>query len=99
MLRIKIKDQNLREKHKILDLKRFVLKTIFKNDSFVRLVRWNAFLKLKTVSRFSNRVGAVNLCVESVTKKRLNNLTKLSRHIFLKHLKSGAITNILKSCW
>lgn len=99
MLKIKIKNQNLRKKHKILDLKRFILKTIFKNDTLASLVRWNAFLKLKIVSKISNRVGAVNICVESVTKKRLNNLTKLSRHIFLKHLKSGVITNITKSSW
>lgn len=99
MLKIKAKNQKLRKKHAAFDIECFVFKAIFKNTNFSILIRWNAFLKLKTVSKVSNKTGAVNICVESITKKRFNNLTKLSRHIFLKHLRSGVITNVVKSSW
>ena len=99
MLKIKVKNQKLRKKHRTFDIDCFVYKAIFKNNNFPVLIRWIAFLKLKTVSKVSNKTGAVNICVESITKKRLNNLTKLSRHIFLKHLRSGVITNVVRSSW
>lgn len=91
------KDKKLRLNIKKIEKKHFVLKSIFNNFNFFVLIRWNAFLKLKSLSKNNSRVSISPKCLYSVNKKRFNKLTNFSRHIFLKLIRSGEITGFKKS--
>lgn len=93
------RDKNIRRRYKIKEIKSFVLKAIMKNINFFILIRWNAFLKLKDLSKNSSKVSTVNFCLHSLNKKRLCRLTKFSRHIFLKTARSGVINGLVKATW
>jgi len=93
------KDKKLRISIKQVEKKIFILKSIFKNFNFFILIRWNAFLKLKTLSKKSSSVALSPRCLFSVNKKRFNKLTPFSRHVFLKLIRSGQISSIQKSSW
>jgi hypothetical protein len=82
------KDKKLRKRIKTIEKKHFILKSIFKNFNFFTLVRWNAFLKLKTLSKKTS-ITLSNRCLYSINKKRFNKLTFFSRHVFLKLIRSG----------
>jgi ribosomal protein S14 len=93
------KDKKLRIRIKQLEKKQFILKSIFKNFNFFVLVRWNAFLKLKTLVKKTSIISLSNRCLYSINKKRFNKLTFFSRHVFLKLIRSGKISNIQKTSW
>jgi ribosomal protein S14 len=93
------KDLKLRENISINEVKHFILKSIFKNFNFFILIRWNAFLKLKKLTKNASKISTINRCLTSVNKKRFNKLTSFSRHIFLKTIRSGFINGIKKSSW
>lgn len=93
------KDKKLRSRIKQSEKKNFIFKSIFKNFNFFVLIRWNAFLKLKTLSKNSSFVSLSPRCLASVNKKRFNKLTPFSRHIFLKLIRSGQISSVQKSSW
>ena len=93
------RDKKLRLKIKTIEKQHFILKSIFKNFNFFILIRWNAFLKLNTLTANSSQVSIAPRCLHSINKKRFNKLTTFSRHIFLKLIRSGRITGIRKSSW
>jgi ribosomal protein S14 len=93
------KDKNLRLKVMEVEDKYFILKSIIKNFNFFILVRWNAFLKLKALTKSTSRISIVNRCLFSYNKKRFNKLTGFSRHVFLKKIRSGEISGFKKSSW
>ena len=93
------KDKKLRLRIKNAETKNFILKAIFKNFNFFILIRWNAFLKLKTLSKRSSSVSLSARCIYTINKKRLNKLTPFSRHVFLKLIRSGQISSIQKASW
>jgi ribosomal protein S14 len=93
------KDKKLRQHILINEKKHFILKSIIKNFNFFTLIRWNAFLKLKTLTKSSSKVSTVNRCLYSINKKRFNKLTGFSRHVFLKAIRSGSIIGIKKASW
>ena len=93
------KDKKLRYQIKLIENRHFILKSIFKNFNFFALVRWNAFLKLKFLTKNNSKVSITNRCLKSINKKRLNKLTTFSRYIFLKLIRSGLITGIQKASW
>lgn len=99
MKKLLAKDKSLRCNIKSKEIEKLILKSIFQNSTFFRLIRWNAFLKLKTLSKTSSKVSVINRCVSSINKKRLNKFTTYSRHIFLKLARSGSISGIRKSSW
>ena len=78
---------------------RIVLKSIFKNFNFFILIRWNAFLKLNTLSKNNSNVSLSTRCLYSINKKRFNKVTPFSRHVFLKLIRSGQISNVQKASW
>jgi ribosomal protein S14 len=84
---------------KLIENQHFILKSIFKNFNFFTLVRWNAFLKLKLLTKNNSKVAITNRCLKGVNKKRFNKLTTFSRHIFLKLIRSGSITGMRKASW
>ena len=99
MKKLIIKDKILRHKIKSIENKHFILKSILKNFNFFILIRWNAFLKLKEISKENSSVSILPRCLYSINKKRFNRLTPFSRHIFLKLIRSGQISNIQKASW
>lgn len=93
------KDKKLRIRIKQFEKKNFILKSIFKNFNFFLLIRWNAFLKLKNLSKNTSFVSLSPRCLASINKKRFNKLTPFSRHVFLKLIRSGQISSVRKSSW
>ena len=99
MKKILVKDKKLRLKIKNSEMQQFVLKSIFKNFNYFKLLRWKAFLELKNISKKSSKTSLSNRCVYTINKKRLNYTTSFSRHVFLKLIRSGKISGMRKSCW
>jgi ribosomal protein S14 len=93
------RDKNLRLKIKKNEKQSYILKSIFKNFNFFTLVRWNAYLKLKNLTKTNSSVALSYRCLASINKKRFNKLTVFSRHIFLKLIRSGNISGFQKSSW
>lgn len=93
------KDKKRRVEIKVIEKQHFVLKAIVKNLNFFVLIRWNAFLKLKTLSSQNSTISLSNRCLYSINKKRFNKLTTFSRYIFLKLIRSGKISGMQKSSW
>jgi ribosomal protein S14 len=93
------KDKKLRLEIKKNEKQHYVLKSIFKNFNFFTLVRWNAYLKLKNLTKTNSSVALSYRCLTSVNKKRFNKLTTFSRHIYLKLIRSGNIYGFQKSSW
>jgi ribosomal protein S14 len=93
------KDKLLRFKNLVLENRKIVLKSIFKNLNLFTLIRWNAFIKLQNLPSKSHKNAVVNRCVYSINKKRFNKLTNFSRHIFLKLIRTGQIHGMKKSSW
>lgn len=100
MKKILAKDKLLRPALKKISIKKFVLKSIFKNFNFFLLIRWNAFTLLKKwINKQNSEISAVNRCLKTTNKKRFNKLTRLSRQSFLKSIRFGYANGIKKSSW
>lgn len=99
MKKLREKDKKLRKNILNTEKQFFVLRSICKNSNFFLLVRWNAFIKLKSTLNSSYKISLSNYCLQTNSRKRFNKLTKFSRYIFLKHLRFGKISGIRKSVW
>ena len=93
------KDKKLRHGVKFTENQHFVLKSIFKNFNFFTLVRWNAFLKLKFLTKNNSKISITNRCLQGINRKRFNKLTTFSRHMLLKLIRSNLITGMRKASW
>lgn len=93
------RDLLLRNKIVLNETQHFILKSIVKNFNFFILIRWNAFLKLKELTKNSSKVSTASRCLSSINRKRFNKLTGFSRHIFLKVIREGSINGVKKSSW
>ena len=93
------KDKKLRFKLVKIENQHIILKSIFKNFNYFILIRWNAFIKLNNLSITTNKIFLSNRCLHTKSKKRFNKLTRFSRHIFLKLIRSGQINGTRKSSW
>lgn len=93
------KDKKLRLNIKKIEIKQFILKSIYKNFSFFVLIRWNAFLKLKILNKNASKSSISPRCLITINKKRFNKLTNFSRHVFLKLIRSGQISGMQRSSW
>lgn len=99
MQKLKRKDKKLRIQVEKTNKNYFVLKSIFQNSNFFTLIRWNAFLQLTNLYGKKSRVSLVNKCIYTNNKKRLNKITKFSRHVFLKQIRFGKINGAQKASW
>lgn len=93
------KDKKLRVNFKKFEKQQFILHSINKNFNFFLLIRWNAFLELKKLSKKSSKTLVVNRCVSSINKKRFSKRTNVSRHVFIKLVRHGYISGMQKSSW
>jgi ribosomal protein S14 len=99
MKKLITKDKKLRVKVKKQEKQHFVLKSIFQNSNLFMLIRWNAYLRLKTYSEMNSRVSISARCVYTINRKCFNRSTPFSRHVFLKLIQSGKLSGFRKSSW
>jgi ribosomal protein S14 len=93
------KDKKLRINLKQQEKQHFIFKSIYKNTNFFLLIRWNAFLKLKSFATEHSIVSTSYRCINSFNRKRYHKLAPFSRHIFLKLIRAGKITGLKKASW
>ena len=93
------KDKKLRTSIKNSENKQFILKSIFKNSNFFILTRWKAITKLKSLGFKNSKISISPRCLKTINKKKFNKLTLFSRHVFLKLIRSGEISNMKKASW
>lgn len=90
------KDKKIRKNIKMLEQKKFILKTIYNNFWFNSLIRLNAIDRLYNLSNRSSKTFILNKCILTKNKKRLNKLTNFSRIIFRNLVKKGKISGMYK---
>lgn len=93
------KDKKKRNLSFINENKKFVLKSIYKNLSLCKMVRWNSSLKFTTILNNIHTTRLVNRCVITGRKKQINRNFRFSRLSFLKFARNGFISGIIKSTW
>lgn len=99
MKKILAKDKKIRKVIKNLEKKKFIFKSIQNNSNFCNLIRLNTFYKLSQLPSYSSKVFVSNRCVETINKKKFNNLSNFSRIVFLKLAKNGSIYGLKKFYW
>lgn len=99
MKKIIAKDVKNRKKIKQFELEHFVLKQIYTNSNFFKMLRWNALNKLNKSSKQSSKTLLSNRCVKTINKKTFHKFSNLSRTVFLKLAKSGLISGLRKASW
>jgi len=99
MKKLITKDKKLRLQLKKQEKQYFALKTIFQNSNLFMLIRWNAYLKLKTFGEKCSEVSILSRCIYTINRKRFNGLTPFSRYVFLKLVRSGKLAGLRKSSW
>jgi ribosomal protein S14 len=91
------KDKKKRNLSFVSENKKFVLKSIYKNLSLPKIIRWNSSLKFTKNLNYSH--SCVNRCVVTGRKKQINKKFRFSRLSFLKFARNGFISGIRKSAW
>ena len=82
-------DQKKRISNLVFENKRYVLKSLYRNDKVIKCIKWNSSLKLSINKINNNRL--VSRCIFSGKKKIFNNLFNISRLFFLKLYKDNYI--------
>ena len=93
------KEKSNRIKYKSFEIKKFILKSLFYNTNFSKLLRWKVLKKTNEFSPKTSLNHLTNRCVVTGRKKRLNALYHFSRIFFLKLARSGYINGLKKSSW
>lgn len=99
MKKIVEKDIKNRKTIKYFELERFVLKQIYTNSNFIKLLRWNALNKLNRLNNRSSKTILSNRCVKTINRKTFHKFSNFSRIVFLKLAKSGLISGLRKASW
>ena len=89
----------MQDEIKKLEVERFIFKQISVNSNFSQTIRWNALKKYSNMNKRSSKTGIVNRCVKTTNKKNFNKISKLSRIVFLKLLRTGQISGFKKAVW
>src|SRR6476620_10793237 len=99
MKKIITKDITYRKKVKQSELEHFVLKQIYTNSNFLKMLRWNALDKLNKSLKHGSKTLLSNRCVKTINKKTFHKFSNLSRTVFLRLAKSGLISGLRKASW
>lgn len=78
---------------------RLILKSIIRNSKLVNITRWNAVLKLSSLSKKGVKTRLVNRCIMTSRKGKATNSYRFSRLVFLRLVRSGNISGLKKSTW
>jgi ribosomal protein S14 len=94
------KDKRIRKLFNRRELNYIILKSIIKNENLSLITKWNAILKLSSLSGSHNKTKFVNRCVLTNSKAKLNKtFKKFSRLSLLRLARSGAISGLKKASW
>lgn len=99
MKKLITKDNKLRLALELQEKQIFVLKTIFQNSNLFTLIRWNAYLQLKKLSKTSSKTSISSRCLYTTNRKCFNTWAPFSRYVLLKLIRSGKISGLRKSHW
>lgn len=92
------KDRKIRMRFNNQEMNSFILKSIIQNENLSLIAKWNAMLKLSSLSKNKNRY--VNRCILTSRKAKFNRfLKKFSRLSFLKLARLGVVSGLKKSSW
>ena len=93
------KDKKKRDFSLKFEKKRFILKSLTKNNNLIKSTRWNTSLNLTKLEANSFFTRTVNRCVLTGRKNKLHNKFRFSRLTFLKLARNGFINGLHKSTW
>lgn len=92
------KDQKIRACFKRQELDSIILKSIIQNENLSLTTKWNATLKLSSLSKNKNRY--VNRCILTTRKAKFHRFfNKFSRLTLLKQIRLGNVSGLKKSSW
>ncbi len=91
------KDKNKRNLHREFENKCVILKSIAKNRSITKSIRWNSELALSMFTLNSHKIRLVKRCIITGRKNKFNKTLNISRLLFLKLARKGLITGLKKS--
>lgn len=93
------KDNKKRNLNFNLELKKFILKSIYTNTNTYKPLKWNSNLKLTEFYKSSQSNSLVSRCVLTGRNKKYHKSFRFSRLVFLKFARNGYISGIRKSSW
>jgi ribosomal protein S14 len=99
MKKLMVKDKQNRSNTKQYEKRRFLLRILSRNNNFSLVTRWKAMSTVEKLPIKSSSSRISNRCILTINRKRLNTLSKFSRTVFLKLIRSGVISGIRKASW
>lgn len=93
------KDKNKRKLSFESENKQFILKSIYRNTNISKTIRWNSGLKFTQLSTGDFTNSAVDRCIMTGRKKKINKSFKFSRISFLKMARKGSVAGLRKASW
>jgi ribosomal protein S14 len=99
MKSLKQNDKFKRKKLFLYEINKFILKSITKNKKTLFSIKYNVFLFLDKLSKYSLKNKFNNYCIYTFRKRSLLSKFRMSRLIFLNLARNGQISGIKKSVW
>lgn len=99
MKKIQRKDKNKRNKTKSQELTLKINKQIRINENLLLSMRWRILMLINSKKVYSNKSSLVDLCIKTLSKKRINKIIKLSRWEFRRNARAGLISGFKKAIW
>ena len=99
MKKLLAKDKKVRKNVKNLETKKLILQTISSNLNLPNLLRFNAFSVLNKIFKKASKILISNRCINTINKKKFNNLTRFSRIVFLKLSRKKKFYGLGKISW
>ena len=99
MKKIQRKDRNKRNQIKNQELILKINKQIKVNENLLLSMRWKLLMLLNSNKIYSNKSSLVDLCIKTLSKKKVNKNIKLSRWEFLRNVRAGLIGGFKKAIW
>lgn len=93
------KDKKKRKSRLKIEREQLVLKSLYKNTSISKAIRWNSGLKFTYFAKESFSSSFVSRCVLTGRQKKISPLFRFSRLSFLKYARKGYISGLKKSVW
>lgn len=93
------KDKQKRIKFLKFEKKYKILKSLTKNNNFIKNTRWNAVLCLTDLPKKINKNNFNNRCVITYRKSAFRQLYSVSRLVFLRLAKNKKIYGLRKNIW
>ena len=93
------KDKKVRKELKNFEKKKFIFKIISNNSNLPDLLRFQALNNLTKIPRNTSKSIISNRCVNTINKKKFNKITRYSRIVFLKLVRSKDIYGLSKASW